>query len=130
MTNDLLERVKAATGPDRELDWRIAEVLNIPEPWPATTAWPPFMAGSKFDKALPAYTTSVDAALALVERCLPGWKRSLFEKRGGGWIARVSSPRWDTFTSGEDTPMPTAPLAILAALLSALTAPPETPHDE
>lgn len=34
---------------------------------------------------------SIDAALALVERALPGWKRSLFE-HGDGWMARVQAP--------------------------------------
>jgi hypothetical protein len=100
----LLERLREAKGPDREID---RELQGEPH---GTTRW----------SFIPEYTASIDASLALVERLLPGWKRSLFEKRGGGWIARVSSPRWETFTSGEDDPLPTAPLALLAALLSAI----------
>lgn len=34
---------------------------------------------------------SIDAALALAERVLKGWKRSLFE-HGDGWMARVQAP--------------------------------------
>lgn len=105
---ELLARVKVATGPARELDIAITRQFVHGKFYQTTeTAGP--------------YTSSIDAALALTERVLPGWKRSLFEKRGGaGWVARVSSPRYETSSSGEDTPMPTASLALLAATLSAL----------
>lgn len=141
--SSLIERVKAAKEPSRELDCLIdaivrddREVLNVGQQILARNRKPPhdsYLVGTidpgrkarNFTEAGgnppdPRYTASVDAVIALIEDKLPGWKRSLFEKRGGGWIARVSSPRYDTFTSGEDDRAATAPLALLSALLTAI----------
>lgn len=107
---ELATRVRAATGPDRELDAAIREAIDHK-----------MMERQLLWRETLEYTASIDEALTLVERVLPGWKRQFFEKRGGaGWVARVSSPRYDTFSSGEDDPMPNAPLAILSACISAL----------
>ena len=61
MTHDsldgLIERVERCTGPDRFLDSRIRAVLEPQEP---------------IVDGCPFYTASLDAALALVERKLPG----------------------------------------------------------
>lgn len=115
---ELLERVKAATGPDRELDGDIAEAFG------------PHWNGRDLTRGqAPAVTRSIDAAMALVERMLPGWRVQLFERDpedGGGWNARLKrrSP-WDLVALDEVAPLPrTAPLALLAALLSALIAKP------
>lgn len=135
---ELLARVEAATGPDRELDAEIfirvardgddSIVYNrqIEKVW---------IGRDWFD--FPRYSGSVDAALALVERVLPGWWRQHFvtpegdrrfcvslqshfvdkdeqkamEKRGEKLIY-TGSLRW----------FPTEPLATLAACLRALIA--------
>jgi hypothetical protein len=118
----LIERVRAATGPDRETDWRIAQAFDLPEPWPESALWPPFAPSSKFDKAIPHCTASIDAALALVDRVLPGALISLTQMLAR-WQARilVTDPDHpdmvseDWFEDGE-----TAPLAILSALLQVL----------
>ncbi len=68
---DLIERLTKAEGPSRELDWRIAEQFNIPEEWRVLPMWPPFMKGSKFDKAIPSFTASIDAAIAFKDSVLP-----------------------------------------------------------
>jgi hypothetical protein len=54
----LIERVEKATGPDRELDISICDELGWPD-----KAWAGYPAGP---------TSSLDAAVALVERLLPG----------------------------------------------------------
>lgn len=121
---ELLERVKAATGPDRELDGDIAEALGI-------NPKGSFRMRSSPDKAafgIGAYsswkpdplTASIDAALALVERVLPGWTYN-FGNVGEddcGW-ACLTQPEGDCTDFGASAP--TIPLAILAALLQALT---------
>ena len=71
----LIERVEKATGPDREIDWAIADATNHPSF--ATRfehMWPPFGIGSSLDCAILDYTASVDAALALVEKMRPGYQ--------------------------------------------------------
>lgn len=130
----LLERVKAATGPDRALDWYVADATGHQSFNTSIQGmWPPFMKGSRADKAVPTYTASIDAALGLVGRMLPGWKWGVasvsvrtgekspegYPRYGEGFRAHV------TEFSGL-RPMPsvaeaqTAPLAILAALLTSL----------
>jgi hypothetical protein len=61
----LAERCEKASGPDRELEWRIAEAIGVGE-WRQSAVWPPFMPGSKIDKSIPTYTASLDAAMTLV----------------------------------------------------------------
>lgn len=60
--NDLIERIEAASGPDRELDHEIYEYLGSPvvRMVSATTH------GTDLVNWAPFYTASVDAALTLV----------------------------------------------------------------
>lgn len=75
----LLSRVEEATGPDRELDRDIAEHF-YPE---ILTREHRVVVGGQFAWQHPTYgltrcehyTASLDAALALCERVLPGWLR-------------------------------------------------------
>lgn len=124
---DLLERVETATEFDREIDYLIEEATN-----PALKGmsrsfnggwWPDHIDSEDWIAAPPFYSSSIDAAVALVEKMLPGWwvhglgrspvhglwwcdLYSISEKRGSGVEERD-----------------TAPLAILAALLRALPSP-------
>lgn len=105
---DLIERVRNATGPDREIDWDVDEAL--------TGEVPDF-------HGCPRYTASIDAALALVERVLPGWQIAM------GTCGEDDIP-WACLTEPDDdcrdfpASAPTIPLALIAALLSALNTPP------
>lgn len=136
MTNlqELLDRVKAATGPDRELDAGIAEATaQVPEGairmhgLPGTAK---YATGGYTVWDTPAYTASIDAALALTERVLPGWVVADLcqnsRHAGDPWgctlaIYYGSTPSKNkAASSGYD--FSTASLAILAATLSALIA--------
>lgn len=134
----LLARVKAATGPDRELDCRLSHhFLNRgisygtgdDSGWapPATVdGWDDAKWASMADEYMSPlthhYTASVDAALSLVERVLPGWEWlkksprviSLYRPLADEEDARKE---WAKHHDGTGA---TIPLAILAALLSAL----------
>lgn len=127
MNATLLERLEGATGPDRELDFALGKTLDHvpanaewqgPEDgslllWPGTQEYPGV-------GTLPSYTASIDAALALVERVLPGWRPSMQQSRAGqfdcylhskdetGWLRQSHGEAW------------TLPLAILIATLKAL----------
>lgn len=118
---ELIERLEKATGPDRELDeaiWCATE--------PAIVPLIPHWTKSQRENLTPRFTDSLDAAVALVERCLPGWKKQIFESYSGTWIARVSSPRRETFSTDymrERAPdgSPNGSIALLLALLRALS---------
>ena len=99
--SELIERVKAATGPDRELDEAIRFYFD-PK-------------GSRYYSENSAYTASIDAALALVERVLPEHDWILGHTNGGLTIHCQLGPDADKMAFG-DTPA----LAILLALLTAL----------
>lgn len=98
---DLIPRIESGEGEDRELE---AEI------WLATTPgatrrkstvtsskglWPPYVLDETRDATdalitVPAYTTSVDAVLALVEAKLPGWAvASLGQTDQKGWWAEL-----------------------------------------
>lgn len=121
----LLTMVKAATGPDRELDEDILKHLGF-------HSWAGRMSYRKspiwIDFGSSEITASIDAALALVERTLPGWIVSDLcqnsRHAGDPWGCELSvyygsdpSKNRSAF-SGYD--FPSAPIAILAALLTAL----------
>lgn len=118
LASDLLERVRAAAVPDHDLDIRLYCLATGDEYKPEqaresargdiiATTW-----------NVPAYTASVDAALALVERTAAGWRPDLHSPRmGRPWEAVLSNGAKRFVESG-----PTAPLAILGALLTTLIA--------
>lgn len=116
----LRDRVKAATGPDRDLDWAI---------WFETAKEP---ADHGVD-GWPHYTASIDAALALVENLLPDWGASVtraVNARPLLWSAKVFERGgelrefWHCPTSPLEPGfywMPNGALAIVSALLAALS---------
>lgn len=126
----LLDRVKAATGPDQEIDEAIwlsvvpgASRKNVMAEWPEEEAIWEYSDPERNlvgRSLVPRLSASIDAALALVDRSLPGWGvyfRRDKETTGAGMLLpdhfRVS-PAHEEAAS--------IPLAILAALLSALIA--------
>ena len=132
---DLIERVEKATGPDRELDIAIFEAAHpkgtlTGSGWlwtrreiaPAGLVWY-WLDRKKLTQPdfVENYTASIDAALALVEKVLPGWRRQFFERSdGSGWTARLISPTRDMVSTDELKACPSAPLAILLALLRSI----------
>lgn len=124
---ELLERVKAETGPDRELDIAIGlavggfervqrGILGVVEYrfWMPEGGW---NSGSS-TVMIPKFTASLDAALALVERALPGAEWSVGHNACDDFVATC----WVQGVEDLDYHAPTAALALLAALLSALIA--------
>lgn len=127
----LAERVRAATGPSDLLD---AEIYATIDGAPHTTTAglriiPLVLKGDPAD--WPAYTASVDAALALVERALPGWfvakidawHNANEEVVGHGVTLQKLGPVSDAgYVAAKDGGIgATRPLAILTALLTALS---------
>lgn len=119
----LIGKVKAATGPDRGLDMALLEMQGwseMPEGHRLHGIWVrEIWEDCFFDGEQPHYTASVDAALDLVERCLPGWDYSIENMHEDGCYGKVWKNGWhdDTFVAEV---APTAPLAILLAAFTAL----------
>lgn len=147
----LLDRVRNATGPDRELDKAIAFATKFrpDEIHDRLASFAAHEAKHGYDAAwiahspwhllwdIPQYTASVDDALALVGRALPGWvynvgscQPDFLTDQDKPFSADLSGPvTWRVIERevGEEPDFPnhcatavTAPLAILAALLTAL----------
>ena len=126
----LLERVKAAGGPDRELD---AELWVALEPGATRKQWSYIHEASgrecHVDETrdatrrliiVPSFTASIDAALALVERALPGRGYEIHQGIHETPMVRLIRPD-ESAPDEYDSASPPA-LAILAALLTALIA--------
>ncbi len=122
---ELLEQVKAATGPDKVLDASIELELDAKSFW------------KNPNEDSPPFTASIDAALALVERVMPLAfvtleKFAVSDEGKNEWRAWVKLLN-ESDLSGDGPSVRQSqgfgksanpPLAILAALLSALDAQP------
>lgn len=121
---NLIERCEKATGPDRFIDAMMHLMLR-PElgeaPWfqPHVAWWVYRGEGQEDDQHAPLYTASIDAALALMEKVLPGWSWY------AGSVGEQDIPQatvTEPFGDCRDfvAHAPTAPLAIILAFLRAL----------
>lgn len=113
-------RLERATGPDREIEADLALLDGWTE-CPGDTWIGPFG-----EICVPNYTSSVDAALGLIERAAPEWTWQSASPRRGlafeGVLCRFFSNRHDKgphVVVAEYAPTPA--LALLRALLAALT---------
>lgn len=131
---DLIERLKAAECGSRELDaelfwlfdrkgaercyWNAACGLRgaLPDDW---NRIPLGLGGFAVVCLAPRYTESVDAALAMAERVLPGWFVGLQQNRGDvpPWSAYLSppEPREDDIEHDAASPALALCIAILRA---------------
>lgn len=124
--DDLIQRLEAAESGDRWADWLVADATSHPSfDRKVEGFWPPFMKGSRFDKDVPAYTTSLDAALALAERFLPGWRMHALQDQDGIYQIDNTATRWFCGVSEKHGPgnvmskAATPALALSAAILKA-----------
>lgn len=114
---DLKDRLDKADGPDRELDADLALLGGWTE-FPGDNWIGPFG-----EICVPNYTASTDAALGLIERVLPGWRVDFIQQSldepywTSGLYKRVADTHQIDRASGS---APTAPLALLRALMAAL----------
>jgi hypothetical protein len=120
--SQLLSRVEEAQGPDRELDRAVAIAAGdqVADDGISGFIWRPAASGGWSE--IPRLTSSLDAALALVERVRPDAYRDLGEgfdtkTQRRFWLATLTYHGRSGGHSGE---CETAPIALLAALLRAL----------
>jgi hypothetical protein len=136
----LRDRVRDATGPDRELERDLHEVV-AGECTHRETRYYAIEDGNSVDSGFtclacdedtygkrgwPSYTRSLDAALSLVERCLPGWSWSVdtMDRAGGqdtwSWAQVRPADAFSSVFYRDTHPVPC--LALLSAMLEALIA--------
>jgi hypothetical protein len=134
-SDSLIARLEAAEVGSRELDAEIAVLTR----WPALGNIPHWvhdeemevrsrgnigfknLPGNPAEWTSPLVTTSLDAALALAERVLPGWVTTLDGPDKGRWYASVSIPTRTSRTVGGHfyARAPRPALALCAAILKA-----------
>lgn len=128
---ELRERVEKASGPDREIDCLLGDLVDLTidgSKWRSVTALGMDQAlkhASRYQSiwftALPYYTASIDAALALLERMLPGWGSAILSWSADGKYPVFRMERSYPTNLEVAVEAHTRPLAILSALLFALT---------
>lgn len=104
MTRTLIEKLEQADGPSRELDAAIFEQV---------------VKANRIALDFSAYTSSLDAAVALVERVLPRHRWVIANRTGPKVGGSASVYRDDSLKTAE---APTPALALCIALLKALEA--------
>ena len=93
MTEALITSLEQAGEGSRELDARVAGVFSHDvESDDGDFWWGPF---DQQAERVPDFTTSLDAALALASRVLPGWSYGLFGEVGDGATASLTQPDVD-----------------------------------
>ncbi len=132
----LIERIEALTGPDREVDrdvLRVAGTHILEKRGKDRKAWWYPVDGSiakysneggfGYPPPFPRFTTSLDAAVALVERVLPGWAKG-FDGGPKTRIAFVDQHDHDDrmFGARYTAEGPTPAIALILAALRALHA--------
>jgi hypothetical protein len=117
---DLIARLEAATEGSRELDAYVARAVGINVTY--SNEITPEPCGDD-DCYLPNYTTSIDAALALIERKLPGSYIDLSGPRKYLHIPTPAPNHWRAEIRAQSFGWgATAPLALVLAILRALSA--------
>ena len=115
----LRERVEKAEGPDRELDADIFFALN-----PEIQELRPHFSAGQVAAIVPELTASIDAAVALIERKLPGYGFEVLASDRDSYRAAVwpwiSSRGTRAQIGHQHSYAKTPALALIAALLSAL----------
>lgn len=144
---ELIEAVEKAPGANYALDCAIFETLALPTEWFGSKVVGHFKVGGKYGFNTedgfrhmdclrpPTYTSSLDSALSLVERVLPGWGWTVTAALGGGFTATVFDATGKVFDPNGDANIslgewieqgryhrPTPALAICLALLKAVEA--------
>lgn len=114
----LIERLEKAEGPSRELDRAIWEAFGSPSRSDGVPEFAGFL-------GIAMFSSSIDAAVSLAERVLPGW---FFEHIGNDAMGEDDYMSWLGWTvelspgmsAGAQGQAKTLPIAIVIATLRAL----------
>lgn len=128
---DLIAEVEKLTGPSREVDARTAEMFDLPR-CHLPDCYPDLFvriiarvkAGGDDKTDIPAYTASIDAVVALIERelhpehpCMTVSLRGVYSGADKWWKAEITWPSYERHGRGTSEAG-----ALLAAFLRAIEA--------
>lgn len=105
--SDIIARLESASGPDRVLDFAIAETLDV---------LPRNCFGDEIGVCRPV-TASLDAAIGLVERVLSGWTLAVYSLFHGDCTVGFDCANMSVIASHRSSA-----IALLIALFRALEA--------
>lgn len=117
---ELVARLEVASEGSLELSDAVMEAAHNIHDGPYAH-WPSAARAFGWDCLV---TTSLDAAIALAERVLPGWMRNFDELNGGHWVAGLFDR---ASLAHRVATAPTPALALCIAILKAATTP-SSPH--
>ena len=131
--SSLISRVEKATGPSRDLDGDIEEATGgcahreteyycIEDGNDVDSGFTCKRCGiDLYGQRAPAYTSSVDAAISLAERVLPGWTiASIGQDDRKGWHAELRKGHATAYSTVELSGAPIPALALVLATLRAI----------
>ena len=118
----LIERLEKADGPSRELDAAVCRYL-VGSP---ADHWYGLHGDFITDGLAPAITASIDAAVALAERVLPGWVHEIIIDGSGGIHRAICGPDRASHRNQPKLKMgmskANAAIALVSAVLQSLSA--------
>jgi len=115
---EIIERLEKLAGPSREMDAAIAKAFGEPHGYREDVHLES-RSYTVIEEQAKRYTASLDAAIALVERCLPGWDWKV--QTWDDQFAADLEPH-ETSETGFLATGTTPAIALLIALLRALEA--------
>jgi hypothetical protein len=131
---DLIRRLEALDGPDRELDaeidvglfggetvWKTTNYTM--EQYPASRRANPSYVGGFASEHVPHYTASLDDAIALTIKVLPGWTiANIGQDDRKGWHAEIRKGYQTSYSTVKIGGASLPAIALLLALIPALDA--------
>jgi hypothetical protein len=113
--DELIAALEAATGPDRELDLRIARDVMNSEPLKHAAGLSDELIMAQAWAPMPRYTASLDAAVTLVPEGYVWRMHAPANLPTGKWVAEIyMQPMWGTCRDGAHAFSPAIALVIAA----------------
>ena len=120
---DIINHLEKAEGPSHEIDAIIVSMDGFQIKRERNRAWRYGDRNTQKWYNIPSYTASLDAAVALVERMLPGWTiANIGQDDGKTWHAELRKGHKTSYSTVKLAGAAVSAIALLLALFRALQA--------